>query len=250
MPLQWLVDYWKTAGQLALPYYKHRKIALEQKFGDQIIYRRHHEDKGWIYVKNQSDINEYVFGHTFSFHPHQLSDKYELMMFIDIDKRNHKLPFKYVVEVTKAMAEILKEDKIDFLLKYSGNRGFHFMWSLGKIPAKNIKSGAIYNHEHELIDKYTQQLDEKVRHSAVYKKIIKYYPHNSPLFSTNSSDKKLKHCILIDKNILRPNGVFRSPWSVHPKTELISAPITVSDLNNFKKTDYEPNKIIKRINEV
>jgi len=247
MPIQWLVEYWKTAGQLALPYFKHRKIALEQKFGDQIIYRRHHEDKSWIYIKSQTDINEYVFGHTFSFHPHQLSDKNELMMFIDIDKRNDKMPFKYIVAVAKVMAELLQPDKQEFLLKYSGNRGFHFMWSLGKIPAKDIKSGAIYEQEHALIDKYAAQLEEHFQNSPLKEKIRKYYPKNSPLFSTNSSDKKLKHCILIDKNILRPNAVFRSPWSVHPKTGLVSAPMEVGELEGFKKSDFRPENIQKKI---
>jgi len=250
MPVKWLVEYWKAVGKLALPYFKHRKIALEEKFGEQIIFRRHDQNHDWIYANNQADIDKYVFGHTYSFHPHQLSDKNELFILIDIDKRNDRMPFNNIVEVTKVMAGFLQRDKIDFLLKYSGNRGFHFLWSLGKIKPVDIKSAKIYQQEHQLIDKYTTQLEEYFQSSPLKKKILKYLPKDSPIFSTNSADKHLSDCILIDKNILRPNAVFRSPWSIHPRTELVSAPIEVGELTSFDPVNFTPPKILKKLKNV
>ncbi|MBU0648214.1 hypothetical protein KJ855_03460 [Patescibacteria group bacterium] len=249
MPIQWLVDYWKKTGPFALPFFTQRKIALQLKFGDQIIYRRHDDHKKWIYIENQATIEKYVRQHTFSFHPHQLSDDNVKWILIDIDKRNDKLPFKYIVEVTKVLAKMLDDNKQKYLLKYSGNRGFHFMWSHGKIKPKDIKSGAIYELEHQIVDKYTAQLEEHFHHSKTAKSLNKYYPANSHIFSTNSADKKLSHCILIDKNILKPNAVFRSPWSVHPTTGLISAPIEVGELDNFTQDNFTPDKIIPRLRQ-
>ena len=249
MPLTWLVNYWKKAGKYTLPFLQHRKIALQQKFDDQIIYRRHNEKKEWIYVQNQSQLNKYVFGHTYSFHPHQLSDDNILWILIDIDKRNDRLPFSYIVEVAKIMAAMLERDRQPYLLKFSGNRGFHFMWSMGKIKSQDLKSGLIYQKEQQIVMSYAAKLEEYFQHYPRAKALKKYYPANSPIFSTNSADKKLSHCILIDKNILRPNAVFRSPWSVHPKTNLVSAPISVSDLDNFDKKNFQPENIIAKLHQ-
>lgn len=247
MPIKWLTNYWKEAGQYTLPFFANRKIALQLKFDDNILYKRHDKIGKWIYIKNQSQINKYAAGHTYSFHPHQLSDGNVKWILIDIDKRNDKLPFKYIVEVAKVMARLLDNDKQPYLLKYSGNRGFHFMWSMGKIKSKDIETGAIYKKEHQIVEKYTAQLEEHFQNSSITKSLKKYYPASSPIFSTNSSDKHLAHCILIDKNILRKNGVFRSPWSVHPTTGLVSAPIKVEDLDNFRKDKYNPDKIAAKL---
>lgn len=247
MPLQSLINYWNNAGPLALPYFNNRKIGLEQKFNEKIIFRRHNADKKWIYIKNQSDIYHWVNLHTWSFHPHQLSDKNELTILIDIDKRSDKMPFKYIIAVTKMMADLLINDHQEFLLKYSGNRGFHFLWSLGKIKQTDIDSGKIYQYEHQIIEKYTAQLEESVQYSDLKKKLAKYHQPGTPVFTTNSADKKQTHCILIDKNILHPNGLFRSPWSVHPVTSLVSAPLTVENLAGFDPQDFHLEKMIYQI---
>ncbi|MFA4931270.1 MAG: DNA primase small subunit domain-containing protein [Patescibacteria group bacterium] len=250
MPIDWLINYWHHAGPYALPFFTHRKIALQLKFGDHILYKRHNDDENWININSQKQIDEYAFGHTFSFHPHQLSDDNIKWIMIDIDKRNDKLPFKYIVKVAQIMAGFLDKDKQPYLLKYSGHRGFHFMWSLGKIKPKDIESELIYQKEHQIVEKYTARLEEYFQNSPLTKSLKKYYPPNSPLFSTNSADKKLAHCILIDKNILRPHAVFRSPWSVHPTTGLISAPMEVRELDNFDPKAFTPHQVIPRLKYV
>lgn len=246
MPISWLTNYWSQVGKLVLPYLKFRKLGLEQMFGEKIIFRQHDENKNWIYIKNQSDLNYWTQKHLYSIHTRQLSDKNELLFVMDLDKRNDQMPFELVIYATQKMAEILDSQKQKYLLKFSGNRGFHFVWSLGKIPAKDLTSGRIYQKEHEMIESFTATLENNIRDDQKTNKLFqKYYPSASPYFSTNSVDQKTSHCILIDKNILKKNALIRSPWSIHPKTGLVAIPLKSKDLPDLDFNQFTPENVIK-----
>lgn len=248
MPPSWLTTYWSQVGKLVLPYLKYRKLGLEQVFGNETIFRQHDADKNWIYIKNQLDLNQWAQKHLYSIHTRQLSDKNELLFVMDLDKRNDQMPFDLVIYSTQKMAEILDSQKQKYLLKFSGNRGFHFVWSLGKISSKDLKSGIIYQKEHEMIENYTAALENSIRDDQKICKLFqKHYPSNSPYFSTNSVDQKTSHCILIDKNILKKNALIRSPWSIHPITGLVSAIIKEEELISFELKKYLPNKVISSL---
>lgn len=247
MPISWLISYWEQAASLTLPYIKNRKVALEEKFSNQIIFRRHDQNGQWIYVKSKKDILANAFRHTYSFHPHQLSDDGVLWFVMDLDKRNTKMPFRLVAIAAKYLAAILSQEKQDFNLKFSGNRGFHFYWSIAKLKKSDLANTKIYNHEHELIEKYAQQLETIIQDSKEKLLFNKYFSTDKKVFNTNSADKKNNAPILLDKNILKPLGLIRSPWSIHPLSELASAPITVDDLVSFKKKNYTVDKVIERL---
>ncbi len=247
MPLEWLVDYWSHAGKYVLPYFANRKIAIEEKFDDQTIFRRHDKNKNWIYVKNQTELDQYVRQHAFSFHPHQLSDDNIFWLLLDIDNRNPQLPFSYIIEVTKIMAGILQKNHQPYLLKFSGNRGFHFMWSLGKIKKTDLKDDEFFIHTKQIIQNYADELTVNIENSPIKSKLIKYFAKNQPIINTNFADKELSNSILLDKNIIRPNAVFRSPWSIHPKTNLVSAPLKLTDLDNFDRQNYTVDKTIPQL---
>lgn len=244
MPIKWLTDYWSQAGPYVLPFLQNRKVGVQEKFDGQIIFRRHNQRKKWLYIKNQADIDQLAFAHTYSFHPHQLSDENILWFILDLDKRNDQMPFSHIIFSAKLLAQILKEDKQPFHLKYSGHRGFHFMWSLGKIKQSDINSGKIFEFEHGLIEKYASILEKQIKDHKEYKKIAKFCVGDAPVFSTNSAEKKIISPILIDKNILKPNALFRSPWSIHPATNLVAAPLEVNDLDDFNPRNYNVDKVI------
>lgn len=246
MPIPWLMSYWEQVASLALPYIKNRKVALEEKFSNQIIFRRHDQNGQWIYVKSKKDILANAFRHTYSFHPHQLSDDGVLWFVIDLDKRNAKMPFRLVTIAAKYLAAILFQEKQNFSLKFSGNRGFHFNWPIAKLKKSEITDTKIYNYEHELIEKYAQQLEKIIQDSKDKSLFNKYLSTDKKIFNTNSADKKNNAPILLDKNILKPLGLIRSPWSIHPLSELVSAPITVGDLVSFKKKNYTIDAIISK----
>ncbi len=249
MPLQWLTNYWSHAGKFVLPYFSNRKIALEEKFNDQIIFRRHDQNKNWIYIRDQAKLDQYAHQHAFSFHPHQLSDDNIFWPMIDIDKRNDKLPFKYIIEVTKLMAHIFESNKQPFLLKYSGNRGFHIIWSMGKIKKSDLKDDKFIISVKQTIQSYADQLNQILSNSSLKKEMTRYFPTGHNLINTNyaSADPKNSLSILIDKNIIRPNAVFRSPWSIHPVTNLVSAPLKVSELDNFNPQNYTVDKVLPQL---
>ncbi len=221
MPLKWLVEYWDRAAEYTLPFLRDRKVALQQKFDGQIIYRRHKKGKEWIRVESKRELMEWARQYTFSFHPH-LKGRKDFWFVMDIDKQKKSFSQKKLLEITEQMAEIFEENKLRYLLKYSGGRGFHFLFEI--INTKQRR----FDQEKKLIQLLRDQLEEERGNSE-------------PVTTTSSQDKSIP--VLIDKNIIHKKGMIRSPYSIHPQTELVSGPLEKEELKDFKESDFRPKKI-------
>lgn len=226
MPLKWLIDYWDQAAEYTLPFLRHRPVALQQKFDGQIIYRRHDQGKQWIRVENKKELMDWARQHTFSFHPHLKGDK-DFWFVMDIDKQRKDFSQKKLLAITEQMAEIFEKNDLKYLLKYSGGRGFHFMFEITNMKQRR------FDQEKKLIQLLRDQLEEELG-------------KKEPLTTTDSHSKKIP--VLIDKNIIHKKGMIRSPYSIHPKTELVSGPLKKEELKDFKESDFRPKKIeLKKI---
>jgi len=238
MPIDWLVKYWGVAAPKTLPFLKNRKIAVQQVFGKQIIYRRHGDkglpDKsGWIGINNIKEIKEWARLHTYSFHAHLLGDK-DVWMVLDMDGRDEKL-WDLTKLAAHELAKILTKHKIKYLVKFSGRQGFHFIWSLGKITPNWLS-----------LRKQLRQLAgelEIVLQSKYADKFYQIIPKRNPIIVTSSTDKKFKRSILIDEQIIHKNGMIRSPYSIHPKTDLVSLPIKPTSILRFNKSSAQVERV-------
>jgi len=243
MPIKWLVEYWNRAASATLPFLVNRKVAIQQVFDGKILYRRHGAkglpDKiGWIEVNSVSDIKDWARLHTYSFHPHLNGDK-DVWFVMDIDGRSPQM-FELVKLVTLEMSKLLSRKKKKHLIKFSGNRGFHFMWSLGNITPNWLSL-------RKEIRGYAEELEEILQRK--YKeKFYRLIPKTHPLVITSSTDPTHKKSILIDEQIVHKKGMIRSPYSVHPKTSLVSVPLKASEILSFKPEQARPGKVkIKKI---
>jgi DNA primase len=238
MPIDWLVKYWNKAATAALPFLKDRKVAVQQVFGKQVIYRRHGDkglpDKsGWIRISNVKEIKEWARLHTYSFHSHLLGEK-DVWFVMDLDGRSDEL-WDLTKLAASELSKLLTRKHIKHLVKFSGRQGFHFMWSLG-----NIKPNWLSLRQQ--IRAFAQEL-EIILQSKYAKRFYMVIPKRNPIIVTSSTDRKFKRSILLDEQIVHKNGMIRSPYSVHPKTGLVSVPVKPSQLLKFNRQSARPEKV-------
>ncbi|MFH0912616.1 MAG: DNA primase small subunit domain-containing protein [Patescibacteria group bacterium] len=243
MPIEWLANYWEKAAPVVLPFLRGRKVAVQQIFDKNILYRRHGakglpDKSGWIEIDSTKDIVDWARLHTYSFHPHLLGVD-DTWFVMDIDARSNKM-FDLVKIVGYEMAKLLDKKGVKYLLKFSGNRGFHFMWSVGKIKPNWLS-----------LRKQIRELAKELENILQKKYADKFYcitPKKNPILTTSSTDKATAKSILIDEQIIHKNGMIRSPYSIHPKTGLVSVPLTVNQILRFNRDSALPAKVkIQRI---
>lgn len=238
MPIPWLVDYWEKVADATLPFLRNRKIAIQQIFDKNILYRRHGakglpDKSGWITLNTKSELLEWARLHTYSFHPHLKGDR-DIWFVMDIDARTDKM-FDLVKLATYELAKLLDKKRIKYLLKFSGNRGFHFMWNMGSVKPEWFK-----------FRKQIQELARELENILQKKHANKFYqliPKKNPIITTSSTDKATAKSILIDEQIIHKNGMIRSPYSIHPTTRLVSVPLTTNQILKFKRDSATPNSI-------
>jgi len=128
------------------------------------------------------------------------------------------------------MAKIIEEKGINFICKFSGGNGWHFIWAFKNEDIKGLK---IFEEEQKIINRLTALLEDKIQRSDLKKYFYQYIKKGDPIFIVNSQDKDHPNSILIDELILKRRGVIRSLWSVHPATNWISCPVETKDILNF-----------------
>ena len=253
------MEYWEAMAERTLPYLKERRIAVQQKFDGNILYRRHmpgtktgsrihkssssgvqkgNQDKisakkttktRWIYIKNVDEIMEWARLHTYSFHTHLEGDKTTLFA-MDLDKRSRKMDFNCMKISAFHMAEILEEKGINYLCKFSGGNGFHFLWEFDN---EDIKGMRIFEVEQRIINRLAALCEDKIQRSKDKKAFYEYIKKDDPIFILSSQDKDHPNSILMDEFILKRRGVIRSIYSVHPFTDWASKPVGKNKIFSF-----------------
>lgn len=267
MPIAWLMDYWDKMAERTLPYLIDRRIAVQQNFDGKILYRRHQlKSKRWIHIKDKKDILYWARLHTFSFHSHLEGDKITFFA-MDLDNRSKKMDFECMKIASHEMAKILEEKGINFICKFSGGNGWHFIWAFKNEDVKGLK---IFEAEQKIISRLTALLEDKIQRSDLKKHFYgpdpassgasgrvrrqgrssaasinsnKYIKKGDPIFIINSQDKDHPDSILIDELILKKRGVIRSLWSVHPATNWISRPVETGDILRFNPKKMATAKV-------
>src|SRR3712207_5511981 len=61
--------------------------------------------------------------------------------------------------------------------------------------------------------------------------------------TTGSADRENPNALLFDEYILKDNANFRVPYSIHPATGLVAAPLSRSQLTTFRESDASPEAV-------
>jgi len=160
-------------------------------------------------------------------------------LILDIDS---KTKLEHAAIAAKVVCEFLKDLGINPTLKFSGSRGFHIAISYEAFPERiDYKpTSEKYPGIPQILSEYIREeikdklLEELISFEGGVASLVKYVPSISQLSPYEFVE--------IEKN-WGNRHLFRMPYSLHTKFWLVSVPIKVSDLKNFKKEMAKPEKV-------
>jgi hypothetical protein len=235
------LDYYASVADRMIPFLQGRQIAIEQRFprSQGIVYRRHTAGTGddtWIRITDRAALLDWARQHTVGLHAHVRSEDRGAWFVIDIDSR--VLPTEMAQRAAIHAADVLAEQGIDALVKYSGSDGFHLMWDvpdLGDMPGE-----ALWELERAVVRAVACEVERRLATDPDASLIWDTVGAGKKAITTGSADRENPHALLFDEYILKDNANFRVPYSIHPATGLVAAPLNRSQLAAFQQKDASP----------
>ncbi len=237
-------DYYNRIADRILPFLAGRHIAIEQRFpgSSQIVYRRHsgrHDRENWISVDDAGALSDWAYQYAEAFHANLLSEDHGAWFVIDIDSRN--LPLEMGRLATRHAVDILSEQNLTPLVKFSGSDGFHLMWD---VPDLNgISVDQLWESERAVVRAVACEVERRLTVDPAAAPLRAAVGEGHSMIATGSADRENADAILFDEYILKDNANFRVPYSVHPKTGLVAVPMSIKELPNFAVAQAQPETV-------
>ena len=244
MPIGWLMDYWEAKVEATLPFLAGRATAMQLVYGGRAVFRRHNADGSFVFVDTREELLKWARQHCYSFHPHL--DNGVLCFALDIDRRSDAMPLELAQLAASEVSAALDALSVRYLLKFSGNRGFHFLWGFRPEDVQHQSQGDIWSFERRIIRYLREVLEVRLQQHPRHEEFRHAVPEGQPITVTNSVDKGHADSLLLDENIVHPLGSLRSPWSIHPETGLVSLPIDPGELAAFSVEAARPRAVLAR----
>jgi hypothetical protein len=215
-----------------------RKIAIEQRFPGEknLVYRRHSGGSGdaaWIRIPDEVALIDWARQYAEGLHAHIRSDDRGAWFVIDIDSR--ELPTEMALLAARHAADVLRDQGIDPLVKFSGSDGYHLMWDVPDIDG--IADAELWELERAVVRAVGCEVERRLGADPLAKPIREAVGANRPLITTANADRDNPNSLLFDEYILKDNANFRVPYSIHPRTGLVNVPIPAGALASFRPED-------------
>jgi DNA primase len=238
------LDYYTSVADRMLPFLQGRQVAIEQRFprSKGLVYRRHTGGTGddtWIRIADRDTLLDLARQHTVGFHAHIRSEDRGSWFVIDIDSR--VLPTKMAQRAAIHAADVLEEQEIDPLVKFSGSDGFHLMWDVPDLG--DLDDAALWELERAVVRAVACQVERRLTMDPEASLIRETVGPGNPAITTGSADRDNPNALLFDQYILKDNANFRVPFSIHPATGLVAAPLSRSQLASFRESDASPEAV-------
>ncbi len=243
MPAKHL-DYYTRVADRIVPFTRGRKIAIEQRFPGEkdLVYRRHTGGPGddtWIRIPDDATLVDWARQYAEGLHAHIRSDDRGAWFVIDIDSR--ALPTEMALLAARHAADVLRQQRLDPLVKFSGSDGFHLMWDvpdLGGIPDDEL-----WQLERAVVRAVACEVERRLADDPDAMPIREAVGEDRPLITTANADRDNPNALLFDEYILKDNANFRVPYSIHPRTGLVNVPLPIDDLATFRPEDATPEAV-------
>ena len=238
------LDYYTNVADRMLPFLRGRQVAIEQRFprSKGVVYRRHTAGTGddtWIRIADRGTLLNWARQHAVGFHAHVRSEDRGAWFVIDIDSRI--LPTEMARRATMHAADILEEQGIDALVKFSGSDGFHLMWDAPDIG--DLKDEALWELERAVVRSVACEVERRLAADPEAAIIWETVGAGNQSITTGSADRENPNALLFDEYILKESANFRVPYSIHPATGLVAAPLSRSQLATFLPEDVSPEEV-------
>ncbi|MGC8674639.1 MAG: DNA primase small subunit domain-containing protein [Thermoprotei archaeon] len=255
--------YYPKAGEFMLPYLKGRAVSVIKVFSGKsdpiqsvetlfVRYKKYKPKPVPIVIDNQDQLMDYVNDHCVDFIPYvnSLGHDQPDYLILDLDAgdalKASETGFSTIKAVTESITQLLDDTRVNYIVKFSGSRGFQIWGALdNKDPILSSKPDifAFYRliamrvrdfvekdleQERSWIEKYgVEEVEWPITTSTVAKK-----------------EERSKQ-VLVDWSSMKPNGDARAPYSLHYKTGLVSLPISSKSIYQFKREYSDPEYLLK-----
>ena len=238
------LDYYTSVADRMLPFLQGRQVAIEQRFPRTkgIVYRRHTGARGddtWIRIADRDSLLTWVRQHAVGLHAHIRSEDRGAWFVIDIDSRN--LPTEMAQRAAIHAVDVLTEQGIHALVKYSGSDGFHLMWDVPEL--EGLDDDALWELERAVVRAVACEVERRLATDPEASLIWDTVGVGKQAITTGSADRENPNALLFDEYILKDSANFRVPYSIHPTTGLVAAPLSRSQLEQFRETDASPEAV-------
>ena len=238
------LDYYANVADQILPFLQGRQVAIEQQLPGTkgIVYRRHTGGSGddtWIRIADCDSLLGWARQHTVGLHAHIRSEDRGAWFVIDIDSRN--LPTEMAQRAAIHAANVLAEQSIDALVKYSGSDGFHLMWDVPDLA--DLPDDALWELERSVVRAVAREVEHRLTGDPEASLIWDTVGPGRQAITTGSADRENPHALLFDEYILKESANFRVPYSIHPATGLVAAPLSRAQLATFRESDASPEAV-------
>ena len=238
------LDYYTSVADRMLPFLQGRQVAIEQRFPSSkgIVYRRHMgegSDDTWIRIADRDSLLGWARQHAVGFHAHIRSEDRGAWFVIDIDSRN--LPTEMAQRAAIHAADVLAEQRMDALVKFSGSDGFHLMWDVSDLG--DLEDDALWELERAVVRAVACEVERRLAVDPEASLIWETVGTGNRGITTGSADRENPDALLFDEYILKDSANFRVPYSVHPATGLVAAPLTRTQLATFRPEEASPEAV-------
>jgi len=238
------LDYYTSVADRMLPFLQGRQVAIEQRFprSKGVVYRRHTGGTGddtWIRISDRGALVDWARQHAVGLHAHVRSEDRGAWFVIDIDSR--VLPADMAQRAAIHAADILEEQGIDALVKFSGSDGFHLMWDVPDLG--DLEDEALWELERAVVRAVACEVERRLAADPEASLIWETVGAGNQAITTGSADRENSNALLFDEYILKDSANFRVPYSIHPASGLVAAPLTRSQLAAFRPEDASPEAV-------
>jgi len=237
-------DYYAKVADRMLPFLEGRQVAIEQRFppSKRIVYRRHTGGTGedtWIRIADRDALLDWARQHAVGFHAHVRSEDRGAWFVIDIDSR--VLPTEMAQRAALHALDILAEQGINTLVKFSGSDGFHLMWDVPDLV--DLEDESLWQLERSVVRAVACKVERRLAGDPEASLIWETVGTGNQAITTGSADRENPNALLFDEYILKDSANFRVPYSIHPATGLVATPLSRSQLAAFRPEDASPEAV-------
>ncbi|MGQ9782257.1 MAG: non-homologous end-joining DNA ligase LigD [Nitrososphaeria archaeon] len=258
--------FYSRMGEYLLPFVSGRPVTVVKVFSgksdpiheiDPILvrYERRKPKPVHFRIDDMKKLMQLVFDHCIDFIPyiHREDGTAPDYVVVDLDAgekvSSHPNFFEYLKCIASEAYDLLEENEVNPLLKFSGSRGFQIWF---KPENDRVRAEDYFLLYRNMISKFQllleKRLQEKKRELVeTFEEIV---PRDGPITTAQTAKKEERmDKVLVDASIMKVNGDVRAPFSMHHKTGLIALPVKREKIIDFKREMAHPLKAIERQKE-